>query len=96
MLTKPQAASCSTCGQVIVPEGICLPRVKREIFAAIRNRPDITAEGLRQIVWGADPNGGPSSRTIIHTHVAQMNVLLRRYGLMVRSEGGFYKIKAVS
>jgi hypothetical protein len=88
--------TCPTCNQVIVPTGIQLPRVKREIFEAIRRRPNVSAEALRQIIWGADPNGGPSSRTIVHTHVAQMNQLLRPHGLTVRSEAGFYRIKMIT
>jgi hypothetical protein len=95
MMTARAPKTCPTCNQPVVPTGIRLPRIKRVIFEAIRNRQNVTAEGLRQIVWGADPNGGPASRSIVHVHIGQMNQLLRSHGLTVRSERGFYRIRTI-
>src|SRR6516165_1020091 len=96
MLAHAQARICSSCGQPVIPTGIRLPRIKREIFEAVRRRPNITAAALRDVVWGADPNGGPESRTILHVHVSQLNRLLAPYGIEIRSAGGGYSIRAVS
>jgi len=47
-------------------------------------------------VWGLDPNGGPESRTILHTHISQLNRILLPHGIEIRSAGGGYSIRAVS
>jgi hypothetical protein len=87
---------CSYCGQVIPPKGLRLPRIKQAIFEAVQRRPDISADQLREIVWADDPNGGPEDRKCLHVHVSQLNHLLAPLGIMVRSQGGGYRIRSVS
>jgi hypothetical protein len=83
---------CAHCGQPIPPTGLRLPPTKRRIYDAVQRRPDITAEGLRCVVWADDPSGGPEDRKVLHVHVSQLNQLLAPHGVMVRSQGGGYRI----
>jgi hypothetical protein len=87
---------CPTCGSPIVPEGLQLPPTKARILEAVRRRPDISAEELRGIVWADDPNGGPEDRKVLHVHVSQLNHLLAPHGIVVRSQGGGYRIRSAS
>jgi hypothetical protein len=87
---------CPTCGSPIMPEGLQLPKTKARILEAVRRRPDISAEELRTIVWADDPAGGPEDRKVLHVHVSQLNRQLAPYGIMVRSQGGGYRIRSVS
>jgi len=91
-----QPEICPTCHQVIAPEGLQLPRIKAQIYEAVRRRPGITPAALRDVLYGLDPNGGPESRTILHTHIAQLNLLLRPRGIEIRSSGGGYRVRSVS
>jgi hypothetical protein len=95
MLTKPQANICSHCGQPIPPTGLRLPPIKARIYEAVQRHPDIGAEELRCLVWADDPNGGPEDRKVLHVHVAQLNDLLAPHGVMVRSQGGAYRVRSV-
>jgi DNA-binding transcriptional regulator YdaS (Cro superfamily) len=79
--------------QPLLPTELHLPPIKQRIYDAVRRRPDISAEQLRCIVWADDPNGGPEDRKCLHVHVAQLNVLLRPLGVMVRSAGGGYRVR---
>ena len=91
-----QLKICSQCGQPIPPAGLRLPRIKERIFEAVRRRPGITAQELRDWVWVDDIDGGPLTDTkCLHVHVAQLNTLLRPLGICVRSEGGGYRIRSV-
>ena len=94
MKLKPKI--CPTCNQPIVPEGLQLPRTKARILEIVRRRPDISAEDLRTAVWADDPNGGPEDRKVLHVHVAQLNKLLEPHGLMVRSQGGGYRVRSAA
>jgi len=85
---------CSQCGQVIAPTGPKLPPIKRRIYDAVRTHPGISAEELRGLVWDG-PDGGPEDRKVLHVHVNQLNHLLTSHGLMVRSQGGGYRIRSV-
>ena len=96
MLERNSAETCPACGQVIAPTGLHLPRVKMQIYEAVRRRPGITPAALRDVVWGLDPNGGPESRTILHTHISQLNRLLAPYKIEIRSAGGGYRIRSVA
>jgi hypothetical protein len=94
---KPEPKICPTCNQPIVPEGLRLPPIKVRILGAVRRRPGITAQELRDWVWADDIDGGPLTDTkCLHVHVAQLNTLLRPQGITVRSEGGGYYVKVVS
>src|SRR5262249_34346381 len=63
---RPRTKKCPHCGQILVPDGLALPPVKRRILDAVKRRPGITAEDLRALVWADDPNGGPENRKAIH------------------------------
>ena len=96
MLERNSAKTCSACGQVIAPTGLRLPPIKQRIYEAVQRCPDISAEELRTIVWSSDPAGGPEDRKVLHVHVSQLNRLLAPHGIMVRSQGGGYRIRSVS
>jgi hypothetical protein len=77
-----QLKTCPSCGQPIAPTGLRLPPIKQRIYDAVRRRPGITAQELRDWVWADDPDGGPLTDTkCLHVHVAQLNTLLRPYGI---------------
>jgi hypothetical protein len=78
------------------PTGLRLPPIKQRIFEAVQRHPDICAEELRRLVWADDPNGGPEDRKCLHVHVAQLNNFLRPLGIMVRAQGGGYRVRSVS
>jgi hypothetical protein len=93
----PQSPNiCSHCGQPIPPTRLRLPPIKQRIYDAVQCRPDISAEQLRCLVWANDPNGGPEDRKCLHVHVSQLNHLLAPHGIMVRSQGGGYRIRSVA
>jgi hypothetical protein len=94
MLTRPRPDICSRCGQPIPPTGLRLPPIKQRIYDAVQRHPDITAEELRCLVWAEDPTGGPEDRKVLHVHVSQLNQLLAPHGIMVRSQGGGYRIRS--
>ena len=97
MLTKTNI--CPTCGQPRVPteDKLHLPPLKARILDAVRRRPGITAQELRDWTWADDEDGGPlTAAKCLHVHVAQLNTVLRPHGLTVRSEGGGDFVKAVS
>jgi hypothetical protein len=86
--------TCPRCGQPVIPAEIpSLPKIKKAIFDAVRRRPGITAEELRCIAWAHDPSGGPADRKVLHVHVSQLNKLIAPLGLMIRAEGGEYRIR---
>jgi hypothetical protein len=70
--------------------------VKQRIFETVQRRPGITAADLRDVVWADDPNGGPECRHTIFVHVSQLNHLLEPHGIVIRSQGGGYQIRAVT
>ena len=90
-----RADICSHCGQPIVPPVRNLTPIKRRILDAVKRRPGISAQELRSIVWD-DPSGGPECRHTIFVHISQLNHVLALYGLMMRSEGGGYRIRAAT
>jgi hypothetical protein len=95
MLQFRQPNICPRCRQVIPPTGLRLSKIKQRIYDIVRSHPDISAEELRGLVWERDPGGGPECRHTIFVHVAQLNDLLRPHGIMVRSQGGGYRIRSV-
>jgi hypothetical protein len=84
MLTKLQVTSCPQCGQPIAPTGLRLSPIKERIYEAVRRRPGITAQQLRDWVWADDLDGGPLTDTkCLHVHVAQLNTApARDYGAL--------------
>jgi len=93
-----QQPICDACGQPVLVRSELppLPPIKERIFDAVKRRPGISAEELRCIVWADDPAGGPEDRKCLHVHVSQLNHLLAPLGIMVRSQGGGYRIRSVS
>jgi hypothetical protein len=87
-LSNAESTICPCCGQPVLPEGLSLPPIKRRILDAVQRHPGITAEHLREIVWQADPNGGPEDRKVLHVHIHQLNQRLAPYGVMVRAPKG--------
>ena len=97
-MTRQQPV-CESCGQPVIVSSELppLPPIKQRILDAVRRRPGITAQELRDWVWADDLDGGPLTDTkCLHVHVAQLNALLRPLGIVVRSEGGGYRIRSVS
>jgi hypothetical protein len=92
---KPEPKICSACGQPIVPPVPDLTPIKQRILNTVKRRPGISAEELRATVWD-DPSGGPECRHTIFVHISQLNRSLAEFGLTMRSEGGGYRIRAVS
>jgi hypothetical protein len=95
----PAWAICPRCGQPILPEGLSLPPIKRRILDAVQRHPGISGEDLREVVWRADPNGGPEDRKVLHVHVFQLNHRLAAYGVMVRARkgaGAGYRVRLLS
>jgi hypothetical protein len=88
---KPEI--CPTCHQLIPPEGLQLPPIKARIYEAVRWCPGISAEVLRSIVWDG-PDGGPENPKVLHVHVCQLNKRLAPLGVMVRAQGGEYRIRS--
>ena len=89
---------CESCGQPVIQatELPPLTLIQEKIFAIVRRRPGmISAEQLRQLVWDG-PDGGPESRQTIFVHISALNGRLAPLGIVVRSEGGKYVIRAVS
>jgi len=95
LMASGQIKQCATCGQPIVPPVPDLPPTKQRILDAVKRRPGITAEELRCVVWADDPNGGPEDRKVLHVHVSQLNHLLAPLGIMVRSQGGGYRVRSL-
>jgi hypothetical protein len=96
MLARSKPDICSSCGQVIPPKRLHLPPIKQRIYEIVSSHPNISAEELRGLVWADDPNGGPEDRKVLHVHVSQLNHLLAAHGIMVRSAGGGYRLRAVA
>jgi hypothetical protein len=92
MTTHPPE-TCPTCGQPIVPPIPDLPPIKRRILDAVKQRPGISAESLRALVWD-DPSGGPECRHTLFVHISQLNRALALHGLTMRSEGGGYRVRS--
>jgi len=59
--------------------------MKQRILEAVQRRPGISAEQLREIVWGHDPAGGPENPKVLHVHIWQLNRLLAPLGIVVRA-----------
>jgi hypothetical protein len=83
MNQHPRIACCPGCGRPLPNDGLVLPRVKRRILDLIHHHPGISAERLRDLIWCADPNGGPDRKTI-HVHIHQLNQTLAPFGIEVR------------
>jgi len=79
----------------MVPPVSDLPSIKRRILEIVRRRPGISAAELRSLVWD-DPSSGPERRHTIFVHISQLNRAFALHGLMMRSEGGGYRIRSVS
>jgi hypothetical protein len=91
---KPEPKICPTCNQPIVPPVPDLTPIKQRILDIVKQCPGISAEELRSLVWD-DPSGGPEDRKVLHVHVSQLNRILASRGIVVRSEGGGYRVRAV-
>jgi DNA-binding response OmpR family regulator len=83
-LMSQKTTTCPCCGQLVIPAGLVLPRVKARIFNLIRRRPGISADALSALVWAEDPNGG-SDRKTVHVHIWHLNhQWLAKHGLQIR------------
>jgi len=91
-----QQPICDACGQPVLVRSELppLPPIKQRILDAVRRRPGITAQELRNWIWADDPDGGPLTDTkCLHVHVSQLNNLLAPLGVCVRSQRGGYFVK---
>ena len=78
---------CQCCGQPLLPPPVKmrLSPQQRRIYEAVRQFPR-TTEQLHELLYGADPNGGPLAGTkTIHVVVSQINRRLRPYGVKLRN-----------
>lgn len=71
-------AECACCGQTLpddMPEGLVLRGKRRAIYEAVRRAGShgIDARRLWALLYGNDPNGGPTYRNIISVHIAHVN-----------------------
>lgn len=82
---------CPHCGQPIVPkvDWVRLKGQARAVYEACLQRPR-SREGLRFILWGADPNGGPGERAL-DTVVCNLNRRLAPYGVRLQCIDGVYR-----
>lgn len=101
-------ATCKTCGQTLpdkLPAGIRFyGKIKSQILYHLHKagRHGVVGERLFQILWGADPNGGPEmGRNTLAVHVAQMNPVLKKQGWRIyhthvgRGIGGAYVLEKI-
>jgi hypothetical protein len=92
-----QPIVCEACGQPVLVRSELPPLtpIQEKIFAAVRRRPGLlSAEQLREIVWDG-PDGGPESRNTLFVHLAGLNQRLAALHIVVRSEGGKYRVRSV-
>jgi hypothetical protein len=92
LVMKPLARVCPSCGQPIIPPGLGLTPTQRRILGAVQQRPGISSEELRNLVWAHDVNGGPEDRKVIHVHVCHLNTRLAAFGVRVRGGSNGYHI----
>lgn len=78
---------CPSCNRPYLTDGLKLPPVKRRIVQLIERHGEVMAEVIHAAIWGSDPNGGPPMKTL-YVHIHQLNRILAKYGLAVRSNGG--------
>jgi hypothetical protein len=82
------ATICPRCGQPTVPAGLTLSPTQRRILSAVQRRPGIGAAHLRDLVWQADPGGGPENRHCLYAHIYELNRRLAAFGVAVRAYPG--------
>jgi hypothetical protein len=74
---------CPTCGQPKLTGDLLLPPIKQRIYDIVSQRPGISAERLRELVW-TGPDGGPENRKCLHVHISQLNGRLAPFGITIR------------
>lgn len=87
MVAKPKTCPC--CGAVVL-DSVIFPRakVKQAILEYIRAHPGANAAEIISSVYQLDPNGGPSTLSVINVHIHQMRPRLAREGLTIRGYHG--------
>jgi hypothetical protein len=99
-------ATCPTCGALVPKDDIALSLVgkQRRIFETIRRAgtAGIGADDIRRVVYVDDPDGGPSSPSVIAVTIRVINVKIQRFGLIIRGGRGrngvyrLYRIEGAS
>jgi hypothetical protein len=93
------AKICKCCGQLI-PPALALPPVKQRLYDFVaRNPQGVNAVQIASHVWADDPNGGPEDYLAsVRSHVFQMNKILVKQGVAVKSclgRGATYTLRTL-
>ena len=92
MASKQPMICCPHCRQMfaVTADDIGIQgRVERRYYEVIARRPHgITSEELTNIVYAEDPNGGPTSFSIVKATVFRLNQKLKPLGLKIASTKG--------
>jgi hypothetical protein len=99
MPRRPQI--CPTCHRPLAPELAVNGPVRQRIVDVVANRPDgITRGELIDIIYSADPNGGPSTPNTISVLVHLANQQLAQQGYRIaaawRGRGSRYRLVRLS
>jgi|SRR6516165_10468089 hypothetical protein len=99
MSRRPQI--CPTCLRPLAPKLAVNGPVRQRIVDIVANRPDgITRGELIDIIYSADPNGGPATPNTISVliHLANQQLLEQGYRIEAawRGRGGRYRLMRVA
>jgi hypothetical protein len=92
--------TCPTCHRPLAPELAVNGPVRQRLVDIVANRPDgITRAELIDIIYAADPNGGPETPNTISVLVHLANHQLTKQGYRIeaawRGRGGRYRLVKV-
>jgi hypothetical protein len=83
---------CECCGHPVPPAGVeaTLPPVQRRMFRAVQRSgaAGIATADLMDAVYGDDPDGGPTWRTVLPTTKSHMAPRLAAFGLRIHATRG--------
>jgi hypothetical protein len=77
---------CSQCGHPLAdPDRYGLYPTQRRVFDVIARsgRAGVTRRDILALAWAEDPNGGPSTPTVVSVHVRAINLKIAPHGLVI-------------
>lgn len=91
---------CPCCARPLPPTIVVTGTKRREVFDYIRRcgGRGVTRTQIFEYLYGADPNGGPDSGSIISVIIWHLNRQIKPQGWIVRGTGGqgsVYQLKRV-